>query len=734
VAALALGPTTVGSAAIALDASPAGGVISGHVTIPDGFDVSNVDVSVSTEGNQDVAGATVSQSGDYTTGVLPAGSYIVMFRYLGMGPVLNQYAGHAYARDASPRVVVEDDVVSHVDAALELGAVLNVTLKDANAQPILGGGVSIAAIGAYDSINSLSMGRNGAFFWSSALPPGTYKISAGWQMLVTPSLNLTVGDGDDAPGSIAIAPGSTRSIGITVDLKGVIRGTATVRTGTGEQPYVGFVKVRNLHDPDSEEVQFAGENGSYDFRGLSPGEYQVEFEGGGLQSAVHTYYPGMQDSADAEPIRIDGSEEHDLHPVSLTQGGTLAGLVLLESAAGTVPATEAAISLAKLEDVTGNYLPAGVGHVDDSGNFSMTGLMPGTYSVFVRSTDPATGPEWYQGARYFADRTDVSIQAGLTTSLQNMVLKPRTFDRDRLGGTDRFDTAVKITQAMYPDPSRDKPSIVYLVNAYNYPDALAAGPAAIAQGGAVLPVNTTATPDAITTEVERLDPDRIVVVGGAGAVSAAVYGEVDKVTGATPIARIGGADRYDTGNALVRDAFAGAGSPRAIIATGGNYPDALAAGAAAGHLGAPVILVEGGAAGLSASTRSLLADLKVTEVLIAGGSAAVSSAVEKDLDTILGSAHVRRVAGQDRYQTAAQLNAVVFPTSEAALVASGSRFPDALAGAPLAGLRGAPLYLSPGSCVDHDTMTQLLNQDVVGITLLGGSAVLDDGVEGLSTC
>ena len=53
--------------------------------------------------------------------------------------------------------------------------------------------------------------------------------------------------------------------------------------------------------------------------------------------------------------------------------------------------------------------------------------------------------------------------------------------------------------------------------------------------------------------------------------------------------RIGGADRYEVAAATSASTFA-TGAPIAYIATGGTFPDALAAGPVGGHRGGPVLL------------------------------------------------------------------------------------------------------------------------------------------------
>lgn len=97
-----------------------------------------------------------------------------------------------------------------------------------------------------------------------------------------------------------------------------------------------------------------------------------------------------------------------------------------------------------------------------------------------------------------------------------------TVQVDRVAGATRFDTAVAVSQEFYPGGA----DVVYLVTVADFPDALAAGGAASAAPGPVLYTNRDTVPAVTLAEVRRLDPDRVVVVGGTGVVSDAVVAAV----------------------------------------------------------------------------------------------------------------------------------------------------------------------------------------------------------------
>ncbi|UNK69738.1 cell wall-binding repeat-containing protein [Microbacterium sp. H1-D42] len=93
----------------------------------------------------------------------------------------------------------------------------------------------------------------------------------------------------------------------------------------------------------------------------------------------------------------------------------------------------------------------------------------------------------------------------------------------RQGGASRYDTAVAVSKAGFP--SAGVP-VAYVANGRDFPDALSGAAAAGALGGPVLLTWPGAVPDAVTAELARLAPKRVVILGGTGVVSAAVEAQI----------------------------------------------------------------------------------------------------------------------------------------------------------------------------------------------------------------
>ena len=91
-----------------------------------------------------------------------------------------------------------------------------------------------------------------------------------------------------------------------------------------------------------------------------------------------------------------------------------------------------------------------------------------------------------------------------------------------VSGSDRYETAVKASQQTFGHAS-----IAFVATGEKFPDALAVGPVAIGAGGPVLLVRTTSLPSNVADKLVRLDPDRVVILGGTAAVSAAVEEAID---------------------------------------------------------------------------------------------------------------------------------------------------------------------------------------------------------------
>jgi putative cell wall-binding protein len=294
----------------------------------------------------------------------------------------------------------------------------------------------------------------------------------------------------------------------------------------------------------------------------------------------------------------------------------------------------------------------------------------------------------------------------------------------RIAGVDRYETAAKVSASHFAVSV----PVAIIASGEAFPDALAAGPAGAAAGGPVLLTKATSLPSSTAAELTRLKPQKIVVVGGTAAVSDSVFQALDAyTTGAT--ARISGADRFDTAANLADTAFPN-GSGVVHIASGRDFPDALAGSAAAGTSTGAMLLVEPNE--IPSTTAHELSNLHPTQIIVLGGTSAVSDKVMQDLTAYAPG--VQRRFGADRYGTAIAISKTHDPGVARAFLATGDNFPDALAAGPVGGLIGAPVLLVRHDCIPPLVDDELTRLNPTSIVVLGGTGVLSDAVLARTRC
>lgn len=192
------------------------------------------------------------------------------------------------------------------------------------------------------------------------------------------------------------------------------------------------------------------------------------------------------------------------------------------------------------------------------------------------------------------------------------------------------------------------------------------------------------------------------------------------------VLRRSGSDRYASAAAISAAQF-NPGVAVAYVATGRNFPDALVGGVLAGRRGGPVLLVT--ASSIPTPTANELSRLRPGRIVILGGPVSVSEGVRASLASYATSGVVERLAGADRYATAAAISVAAFAaTVPVAYIATGTNFPDALSGIPLAAMNGGPILLATSDTVPAATASELNRLQPGRIVIVGGPASVSDAV------
>jgi putative cell wall-binding protein/glucose/arabinose dehydrogenase len=293
----------------------------------------------------------------------------------------------------------------------------------------------------------------------------------------------------------------------------------------------------------------------------------------------------------------------------------------------------------------------------------------------------------------------------------------------RVAGGDRFATASALSAGTFVP---GVPTAV-LASGDAFPDALAAAPVAEAGSGPVLLTRQASLPDSTAAELDRLNPARILIAGGPEAVSPAVQEAARRYS--NQIVRIAGSDRFATAAGLSSNTFS-PGVAVAFVANGGGFADALAAGSVAAALGGPVLLATRDT--LPSITATELDRLNPARILVLGGFDVISPAVEEA--TRRYSDVTGRVAGPDRFGTAAAVADLMTSRGDTVYLASGRGFADALAAGAVGGRTRSPVLLVEPSCVPDPTAATITRYNPARLIILGGTQAVSPDVETLMPC
>lgn len=295
----------------------------------------------------------------------------------------------------------------------------------------------------------------------------------------------------------------------------------------------------------------------------------------------------------------------------------------------------------------------------------------------------------------------------------------------RLAGAERTATSARISRTVAPDGA----DAVAIASAADFPDALTAAPLAHSLGAPVLLAFEDGLTDPVRDEVERLGPQRAVVLGGESALGTAVEEELRRL-GVDRIERVAGENRFDTAAriaARLHDQL-----DTVFLASGTAWPDALSVAPLVARQGSALLLAGGDR--LPAATRETLERLDVDHAIVAGGTAVVGDVIEHELDQL--GISVERLAGAERYETSQRaVEAGIWSNADGRRIwlATGRDWPDALTAASAVAHEGGVLQLVDGQASEvRGPAAELLRgwgSEATRVTLVGGGAVMPAGFE-----
>ncbi len=323
--------------------------------------------------------------------------------------------------------------------------------------------------------------------------------------------------------------------------------------------------------------------------------------------------------------------------------------------------------------------------------------------------------DWMNGPHHFSLRLYMRTDEGLA----QREYEPHA---TRLAGDNRIKTAVAVSQQAFPIGAE----AVVLANSEQFADALTGGPLAATLGGPVLLTSPRALHSSTASEIRRLKPKRIVLLGGNAALSDAVRSAADRLQTGDTVERLAGSNRYETAERIARRMrAAGTQFDTAFVASGAEFADSAAASGWAGFRGRPILLTGPGS---TAPAARAITSLGVTRTIVLGGQSAVPPWIAAQLPS------PTRLSGADRYTTAARIAKASLADgmlTDRIMLASGAGFADSLTGGVLAARFRAPTVLATARSLpaESERFISGLRGEAVRCYVIGGHSAISSAVQ-----
>ncbi|CUB16489.1 SpoIID/LytB domain-containing protein [Bacillus spizizenii] len=325
------------------------------------------------------------------------------------------------------------------------------------------------------------------------------------------------------------------------------------------------------------------------------------------------------------------------------------------------------------------------------------------YPAFMQSAKAADKTISVKLSNYVGNKS--SLDVDITGSYE--IPGSKIADTERYGGATRYDVANNVASAGWTNPAT-----VVIVNRDAFADALSAAPLAKKYDAPILLTSASKLTAKTESEIAKLNPDNILIIGGTISVSKNVektlkkYGSID---------RIGGASRYEVSKNI---ADRMGNYSQAVVATGKVFSDALSIAPYAAMNGYPILL---------AGDNTFRSDYKIpSKVTIVGGPLSVSTGVEA---TLKKKASVKRIGGASRYEVSANIVKELNMKANKVFMSNGKTFADALTGSVLAAKQGNPLLLVKSDSLPSSVANVVAEKGTQSFALLGGNISITDSLK-----
>ena len=201
-----------------------------------------------------------------------------------------------------------------------------------------------------------------------------------------------------------VTSGGITEINFNLKIGGTITGVV-INDADGKPVASVNVNACFLENYGSCEDTTTEADGSYIISRLAPGSYRLSVSSYGTEH-LFVYYENVFDGDSATPIAIAAGETVSNIDFRLIKGGKISGLVTSEADGRPLASLEVEACATENDDRCQNATTGA------DGTYRITGLIPGSYEMFVETRETEYAPEYYDNAYNENFATPVIVTAG----------------------------------------------------------------------------------------------------------------------------------------------------------------------------------------------------------------------------------------------------------------------------------------------------------------------------------
>lgn len=333
--------------------------------------------------------------------------------------------------------------------------------------------------------------------------------------------------------------------------------------------------------------------------------------------------------------------------------------------------------------------------------------------AMIASAEPLTDGE-------YPESPNMGYGYGLPDAYKAVNLIKENDSYIRISGKNRFETAIELSKKYYPEGA----NTVFITAGHAYTDALVMSPLSNKYDGPVLLSEKDNLSEEVLSEIKRLSPDNIFIIGGENTIGQRVIDILSEEMSINA-ERIYGKNRYITSVNIADKVYEHNKFSEVFIVNGYKEIDAISISGIAKQKNTPVILTDGKS--LDSDIKSALMKYGVSNAVIIGGESTIETGLADELKSM--DISTERIGGSDRFQTSLLINQKYIGTSKNPFIANGINAVDALTAGPIAGKIKSPMILIKKDEIPEGVREYMNGLGAGKITILGGiNSIMDETV------